>query len=65
MSYDIIEKVAAATNSDPLSMPPLYDVIDPQALDRVLTADTTVRITFEYDGHTITATSAGEITVDC
>lgn len=36
-STAVIEAVAAATNHDPTDMPPLYDHIDPDALDLLMT----------------------------
>jgi len=35
-SWSVVETVAAATGADPRSMRPLYEVVDPDALDRVV-----------------------------
>lgn len=67
ISVSIIRAVASVSGSDPLSLEPrLYDVIDPDALERLLTADATsseVRITFLFGNHEVTVTAAGEIIV--
>ena len=49
---------------------PVYDVIDPDALDAVLTptadrsARAPVQVQFSYHGHMITVNSTGEIVID-
>jgi hypothetical protein len=46
VSHAVIDAVAAAQNVDPLSLPPLYDAVDPEALDALIdgsaAADTAV-----------------------
>lgn len=65
MSYQVIEALAAAKDADPLSMgPPLYERVDPDALDMLLDMDAPVEIKFDYDGHTVVAESDGTITID-
>lgn len=65
MSHRIIEALATAVDSDPLSMTPtLYEVIDPDALVRLLDTDQPVEARFEYDGHTVVADSDGTVSVD-
>lgn len=63
-SLRVIETIAAVTDADPLTMPPLYDTVDPDALDTVLDADGTIEIVFEYDGHAVEVTGDGEVRVD-
>lgn len=64
-SQQVVEALARADNIDPLAMTtPLYDVIDPDALNAVLDTDSPVEVTFEYDGHTVTVESDGRVTVD-
>lgn len=55
ISDTVIEVVSAATDTDPLDLPQLYDVIDPDAIDRLFPyADTACsprgRIEFAYAG---------------
>lgn len=65
MSYQIIEALAAVENRDALSMnPPLYEAVDPDAIDSLLDTDDTVEVQFEYNGHTVTANSDGSISID-
>lgn len=65
MSHRVIEALATADNSDPLSMsPPLYDAVDPDALDLLLDTDAPVEVEFEYDEYTVVADSEGRVTVD-
>lgn len=47
-SQDVVDVVAAAKGVDPMELNPLYDVMDPDALDAVLARDTHVEVTFEY-----------------
>lgn len=65
VSHQIIEALATVVDSDPLSMTPtLYEVIDPDALDKLLDSDRKVEVQFEYNGHTVVADSDGNISVD-
>lgn len=63
-SLHVIQAIADATDADPATMPPLYDAVDPDALDAVLDADATVEVVFEYDGRAIEVTGDGEVVVD-
>lgn len=45
---------------DPIDLPPLYDSVDPDALDRLAESST---IQFEYAGYNITVDS-GTTTID-
>lgn len=42
VSQRVVAKVAAATDSDPLELDPLYQSIDPDALDRLFGGDADV-----------------------
>ncbi len=62
----IIQAVASVTDTDPLSLQPrLYDVIDPDALERLVSADNSglVRISFEFGEHMVTVTNNRNIVV--
>lgn len=52
VSTEVVTAVAAAKEMDPLSLPPLYEAIDPDALDGVAACDT-VGVSFEYAGYAI------------
>jgi len=61
----IAQTVASVTGSEPTAMDPLYSVLDPDALDALLSSrrDADVRLTFSYEGCTVTVKSSGEIAV--
>ena len=44
-------------------MSPLYDSIDPDALDRLVGATLNVQVAFEYEGHHVTLHSNGSARV--
>ncbi|MFC7233460.1 HalOD1 output domain-containing protein [Saliphagus sp. GCM10025308] len=55
----IVDEVAALEDTDPLELPPLYDAVEPDALESIfsttLGGTTRVgRVEFPYAGHTIT-----------
>ena len=65
ISIDVIETIAAVTESDPLTMdPPLYEVIDTDALDTLYERGAAATVVFEYDGHTVTIHDDHTVTVD-
>lgn len=64
----VIEAVAAEAECDPDELTPLYDVIDPDALERFFEAGTDGesperRVVFEYDGHEVAVSGDGAIEV--
>lgn len=66
-SAAVVTAVAAATNRDPVDLPPLYDHVDADALDALLTggrrSDDEVTVRFDYDGFGVTVVSDGRLTV--
>ena len=66
----IVNAVAALDGVASDEYEPIYDVIDPDALDAVLTPTTNrsarapVQVQFSYHGHMITVDSTGEIVID-
>ncbi|WP_162524367.1 HalOD1 output domain-containing protein [Halobellus captivus] len=64
VSERVIQCVAATTDRDELDLPPLYDAIDPDTLDAVVSTMSNGELTFTYAGHEITVDSEGEISVD-
>lgn len=67
LSVSIIRAVATVAGVDPLSLQPrLYDVVDPDALETLVTSNTAhsnVQVTFEFGAYRITVTQNGEIIV--
>lgn len=70
-SLHVIEAVADADDVDPASLePPLYDVVDTNALDRLFeptASETTARrgqVSFRYRGYEITVHSSGRVDLE-
>jgi len=63
----VAEAIAAATNREPTRMPPLFEYVDVDALETLVTtgteADEPVRVTFSYETHRVSVESDGRITV--
>lgn len=62
-SEQIVYSVAEQTNTDPLLLPPLYDTIDTDALDRLVSSLESGEFQFQYAGHTVTIHSDGAVHV--
>ncbi|WP_435349388.1 HalOD1 output domain-containing protein [Haloarchaeobius sp. HRN-SO-5] len=55
LSTQVIEEVAQARGVDPLSLDPIIDSVDPDALDRIFESPNRgLQLTFEYEGYTVT-----------
>lgn len=63
-SVRVVNEVAAATDADPLSMAPLYETIDPDALDQLVAAEIDGYVHFTYAGHEVTVHGDGAVVVD-
>ncbi|NUC73389.1 hypothetical protein HTZ84_13880 [Haloterrigena sp. SYSU A558-1] len=69
-SLAIVERVAALDGTDPLSLPPLYDAVDPEALDSLFQSSstdgprTTGSVQFTYYGYDVRVDADGEIAVE-
>ncbi|WP_083909400.1 HalOD1 output domain-containing protein [Natronococcus amylolyticus] len=59
-TIEIVNRVADMEEQDPLDLPPLYDSVDVDALDRLSKSS---KVQFNYVGYDITVDS-GTITVD-
>jgi hypothetical protein len=65
----VVLAVAAASDRDPLALPVLADILDPDAINALVDvsawnpADSTVALAFEYAGHDVTVTGRGTVTV--
>ncbi len=64
----VVEAVAEATGDDPLSMQPLYDVVDTEALDTVFEpsggrAGPSGRVSFRFNGCDVTVHADGRTVV--
>ncbi len=67
VSLAIIQAVATVADVDALSLQPrLYDVIDPDALERLLCdgkSDSLVEVSFEFGQYLVTVTNDNELVV--
>lgn len=69
LSYTVIENVAEHKGTDARMLdPPLYEVLDPDALDVLFSGEDETRcngnISFEYSGCTVTVSSDGHVLVE-
>lgn len=65
-STAVIETIASINGIDPIDLVvPLYEVVDPDALDSLIQSSHAqeLEIHFEYMGHDVCVSSAGEFTV--
>ncbi|MFD1564467.1 HalOD1 output domain-containing protein [Haloarchaeobius amylolyticus] len=59
ISLHIVNCIAEREHADPLELPPLYDAVDPDALDDLFASgcqsetDRSGRIEFQYNGYTV------------
>jgi hypothetical protein len=67
----IVERIAAAEGIDPLDLEvPLYDVIDPDALEALTNASddgdarADLELTFSYSGYIVTVDGRGNVEID-
>lgn len=63
-SVSVVEAVAAETGADPVSLAPLYDVIDPDALDRLFDDGASGCVEFEFCDHEVVVHADGRVLVD-
>ena len=69
MTVEIVERVAAKADVDPFDLSPLASVIDPDALEKLLSkADrddaAELEIEFLYEGYAVSVASDGTISVE-
>lgn len=59
----IAEQVARREGTSPTGLTPLYDVVDPDALQRVIdsAADADVRVELTYSGYVVTVAGDGSV----
>lgn len=67
-SEAVVERVANREGVDPVELSPLYEAIDPDALDSLVCASngdgSDLAIEFSYSGHEITVTGEGVVHLD-
>lgn len=62
----ITKSIADKLNTEPLDLPPLFQSIDPEALEDLITSSgaTTMQVTFLYAGCKITVTGNRAVSVE-
>ena len=65
IAVKIVRKVASLKGVDPVDLPPLYDTVDPDALETILTENdaATFLIHFNYTGYRVWIESEQEISI--
>lgn len=69
VSTTVVTAVAGITGVEPTDLPPLYDVVDPGALDRLFGSQSPAptrdggRVTFSYAGCTVVVSGADRVRV--
>ena len=66
ISLRVVEALANATDTAPNELDPLYNTVDPEALDRLFQPDSCdeIRVTFEYGDSNVEIRGDGTIMVD-
>ena len=66
VSLRVVDALAAETNTAPNELDPLYNTVDPEALDRLFRPDSSdeVRVTFEHGDATVEIRGDGTVVVD-
>lgn len=67
-SAAVVEMVAIASDREPFGLQPLFDAIDPEALDALVARNDEERptdtfVSLRYSGHDVTVRSDGEVEV--
>lgn len=63
VSVRVIERVAAHAGDDSLDLPPLYDAVDPDALDALVATMAEGTVSFAYAGNEVSVDSAGTVSL--
>ena len=68
-STAVIEAIAATTGTDEIDLDPLYETVDPDALDAVVAGRSNqmtdpVVVTFNYNGYRVVVNDGGRIELD-
>ncbi|WP_424019113.1 HalOD1 output domain-containing protein [Halorientalis pallida] len=63
VSSAVVEAAVAKTGTDAVSLPPLEEFVDGDALNRLFTRDTDGRLSFEYAGLAVVVSTLDGVTV--
>jgi len=61
--FSVLQRIATERGSDPVELPPIGRVIDPDAMERLLRSSEATSITFGYCGYDVTVTSDGRVSL--
>lgn len=64
VSEQVVQTVANQANTDSLELPPLFDTLDPDSLDKLVRGMDKGEVSFDYAGYNITVTSQAAIEVE-
>lgn len=68
VSTKLVQRVAAVTDQTVTELPPLYETIDPEALDAVIdsaaTDESSLEVQFTYSGCQISVSGAGAVRIE-
>lgn len=62
-SEAIILGIAERKDVDQADLPPLYDVVDPDALDAIVDDENSCRVSFEYAGYEVTVDGSNSVSI--
>mgnify|MGYP000496680950 CR=1 FL=1 len=66
-SDQVVKSIAEKDGTDPLDLPPLYESVDPDALDALFTPDSREPVlgkaTFTHAGYEVTVAYDGEVVI--
>lgn len=60
----VVQTIAETVATDPLELPPLFESIDPDALDAFVRGLERGSVTFTYAGRSVTVDGDGSVTID-
>lgn len=60
----VIAAIADGKSVDATALDPLYETVDPEALDALFKPGVTGRVEFTYEGHDVAVGSDGHVSVD-
>lgn len=63
VAENVVQSVAASAKTDPVELPPLYDAIEPDALDAMVHRMSNGEVCFSYAGHKVTVRNDGTVNV--
>ncbi|WP_209438485.1 HalOD1 output domain-containing protein [Natronococcus sp. JC468] len=64
LGHVIVTELAERTDAEPTTLPPLYEAIDPQALNELFRGDRSGRVRFEYAGYEVTVDGTERVRID-